>query len=113
MEDKLDAMMAEFRDTKKEQEQKFSSSLNEFKREMNVTQEKTVRQFSKRIGLSTYEFRRKGNEHQFNFNCGIEDAIDSAKSKLTRIKPADEETKEAVKRAEMSLDEGMKALIIM
>ena len=73
---------------------------------MNATQEKTVWQFSKRIGSSTYKFRRKGNEHQFNFNCGIEDAIDSTKSELPKVKSADKETKEAVKRAEMSLDEG-------
>ena len=77
---------------------------------MNATQEKTVRQFLKRIGSSTYKFKRKGNEHQFNFNCGIKNAIDNAKSQLAKVKPADVETKEAVKRAEMSLDEGTKAL---
>ena len=110
MEAKLDEMMAEFRENKKELEGKITSSLNEFKREMSAAQEKTVQQFSKRIGSSTYEFRRKGNKHQFNFNCGIEDAIDTAKSELTRIKPVDPEAKEAVKKAELSLDEGTKAL---
>ena len=110
MEAKLDEMMAEFRETKKELEGKIMSSLNEFKREMSAALEKTVQQFSKRIGSSTYEFRRKGNEHQFNFNCGIEDAIDIAKSELARIKPVDPEAKEAVKKAELSLDEGTKAL---
>jgi len=109
MESKFDAMMAEFRDTKRELEQKFSSSLNEFKREMNAAQEKTVRQFSKRIGSSTYEFRRKGNEHLFNFNCGIKDAIDTAKSELSKIKTTGSDTRDVVQRAEMSLDKGAKA----
>ena len=40
MEEKLDAMMAEFRETKRELEQKFSASVNEFKREMSAAQEK-------------------------------------------------------------------------
>ena len=71
MEEKLDAMMAEFQKTKRELEQKFSASVNEFKREMSAAQEKTAQQFSKKTGLSTYEFRRNGNEYQFNFNYKI------------------------------------------
>jgi len=30
-------------------------------------------------GSSTYKFRKKRNEHQFNFNSEIEDTIDTAK----------------------------------
>ena len=112
MEEKLDAMMEEFRDTKRELEQKFLSSLNQLKKEINAAQESTMRQFSKKISSSTYEFWRKGNEHQFNFNCGIEDTIDNAKSELSKVKAADNDSKEAVKRAESSLDEGAKALTI-
>jgi len=69
-----------------------------------------VWQFSKRIGSSTYEFWRKGN--QFNFNCSIEDAINTAKSELSKIKTTDSDTRDAVQRAEMSLNEGLKALSI-
>ena len=82
MEAKLDALMVEVCESRKELmelEEKFSSSLSEMKREVNATQERTAQQFSKRIGSSTYEFKRKGNEYQFNFNCGIEDHIDAAK----------------------------------
>jgi len=71
MEEKMDAMMEEFRDTKRELEQKFPSLRNQLKKEINAAQESTMRQFSKKIGSPTYEFQRKGNEHQFNFNCGI------------------------------------------
>ena len=76
MEAKLDALMVEVRESRKELmelEEKFSSSLSEMKREVNAAQERTAQQFSKRIGSSTYEFKKKGNEYQFNFNCGIED----------------------------------------
>ena len=57
-----------------------------------------------------YQFRRKGNEHQFNFNCGVEDAIASVKTELSKAKPTDSSTSEAVKKAELYLDEGSKAL---
>jgi len=72
---------------------------------MSATQERTMKQFSKQIGSSTYKFRRKGNEHQFNFNSGIEDAIDTAKLKLVKAdsKTTNPKAKEAQKRAESSL----------
>jgi len=56
--------------------------------------------------------KRKGNEYQFNFNCGIKEHIDAAKVELKKVKPQDTEGKEALKRAESSLDEGNKALAI-
>jgi len=51
-------------------------------------------------------------EHQLNFNYGIEDAIDTAKLELSKIKTTDSDTRDAVQRAEMSLDEGAQALSI-
>jgi len=115
MEAKLDEMLIEFRESQKEQkelEEKFLSSMSELKREVNATQERAARQFSKQIGSLTYEFRRKGNEYQFDFNCGVESAIDAAKVELTKIKPADNKSKEALKKAESSLDEGNKAIAV-
>ena len=57
-----------------------------------------------------YQFRWKGNEHQFNFNCGVEDAIASAETELSKVKPTDSSTSEAVRKAKLCLDEGSKAL---
>jgi len=76
------------RESRKELEEKFSS-LSELKREINAAQERTAQQFSKRIGSSTYELKRKGNEYQFNFNCGIEEHIDAAKVELKKVKLQD------------------------
>ena len=95
MEAKLDKMMQElqsksdmleeFRQSKNDMEKRFADSMNELKREMSAVQERTSQQLTKRIGLSTYQFRHKGNEHQFNFNCGVEDAIASARSELAVV----------------------------
>jgi len=85
MEEKLDALMVEVHSSTKELE-KFLSSL---RREMSTAQERVTKQFSKRIGLSTYDSRRKGNEYKFNFNCGIEDAIDTTKSGVHEDKQQD------------------------
>ena len=112
MEQKLDEMMAEFCESRKQMEASLASSLCEFKREMNAVQEKTVQQFNRRIGSSIYEFRRKGNEHQFNFNCGVKDTKDAARYELVKVKPVNPETQEAMKKAELSLDKGAKALVI-
>ena len=63
-----------------------------------------------KIGKSTYQFKRKGNEHQFHFNSTIEETICLAKEELARVKPAIAEEKAALKRAETKLEEGTKAL---
>jgi len=51
VEAKLDALMVEVSESRKELEEleKFLSSLNEMKQEVNATQERTAQQFSKRI----------------------------------------------------------------
>ena len=66
--------------------QERARARHQLKKEMNAAHKSTIWQFSKKFGSSTYEFRRKGNEHQFDFNCGIEDAIDNAKSELSKVK---------------------------
>jgi len=86
--------------------------MTELKREMSAAQEKASQQLSRRIGVSTYQFQWKGNEYQFNFNCEIEDHIDTVKSELTRAKMTDPLAKDAIRKAELSLDEGAKSLAI-
>ena len=45
MEERPDAIMAEFCETERELGQKFLALVNKFKQEMSAGQEKTVRQF--------------------------------------------------------------------
>jgi len=76
-------------------------------------QEKAFQQL-RRIGSPANQFWRKGNEHQYNFNSGIEDATDGAKLELMKaVKTLDTVAKETTQKVELSLvDEGAKALAI-
>ena len=83
------------------------AAIAEVKREVNTAQEKTSVDVAKRIGDTSYQFQKKGHAHQHKFNCGIEEAISS---ELTRLKPTVPEEREALRRAENSLDNDMKQL---
>ena len=117
MEGKLDELIKEIRRSRCEVEDKLTTSIaklknevNSVKREVNAAQEKTSQDLSKKIGNSNYQFKRKGNEHQYNFNCAIEEAVCSVKEELSKVQPADPDEKATLKRAETKLSKGTKAL---
>jgi len=58
---------------------------------------------AKKIGNNTYQFRKKGHEHQYKFNCGVEEAISSAHTELSKVKPAVLEEREALKKVKASV----------
>ena len=60
---------------------------------------------------TTYQFKKKGPEHQYHFNCGVEEAINSARAHLTTVKSLNPEEKAAFQSANAKLDEGIKALV--
>ena len=119
MEVKLDKMMEEFHqlksdkleESKRDMDKKFADFITKLKHKTSAAQERTSQQLTKTIGLSMHQFRQKGHQHHYNFNCGVEDAIASARSELAKVKPTDLSLVEAVRKADMSLDEGSKALI--
>ena len=78
-------------------EKRFTDSMNKLKREMSAAQDRTSQQLTKTNGSSTYQFRRKGNEHQFHLNHSVEDAIASARSELVKVKPTDPVSVELMK----------------
>ena len=98
LDDKLEQLMQEVRQSREEVEQKLESVIAEVKREVNAAQEKTSQDVTRKIGNTTYQFRKKGHEHQYKFNCGVEEAISSACTELTKMKPSAPEDKEALKR---------------
>ena len=106
MDEKFDELMREIRQSRREVEEKIA----DLKTEVNSAQQKTSQNLAKKIGNSSYQFRRKGNEHQYHFNSTIEEAMCSAKDELTKLKPTAPEEKAALKRAEERLGEGTKAL---
>ena len=83
------------------------TSITELKHEVNSAQDKTSQDLAKKIGNSSYQFKKKENEHQYSFNCTIEEMICSAKDELKKLKPKDPEEKATLNRAEVKLDEGM------
>ena len=73
--------------SREEVEQKLEAVITEVKREVNIAQEKTSLDVARKIGNTTYQFRKKGHEHHYTFNSGVEEAISSARSELLKVKP--------------------------
>ena len=80
------------------------------KKDVHTVQEKTSHDLAQRINQSNYQFKRKGNEVQFNFNASVEESVSSARRELKKITPTGDEQKEALKKADVFLDKGMKSL---
>jgi len=59
---------------------------------------------------NSYQFKKKAHEIQFTFNSGTEESVTAAKNELSKIASTDDQDKEAIKKAEMLLDEGLKSL---
>ena len=72
-------------------EDKLSSSIAELKKEVNSAQEKTSQELASKINQSSYTFKKKGREEQYNFNAAIQETISSAQKKLEKASkdPAD------------------------
>ena len=58
---------------------------------------------------SLYQFK-KSHEHQYLFNAGLSDTLDSAKAKLGQLKPTETEDKSILQTAQSLLNEGLKSL---
>ena len=88
----------------------FQGQIAHLKREVQTVQERTSSEVAQKIGKSTYQFKRKGNEVQFGFNSGIEESMSSARRELKKIKGVGDAHKEALKKVDSFLEEGMKSL---
>ena len=77
---------------------------------MNAAQQKTTDDVARKISSTNYQVKKKGHEHQYRFNCGVEEAISSAQVDLIKIKPLDPSERTALKETEAKLDKGRKAL---
>ena len=86
------------------------AEVKELKREVNTVHERTTRELAQKITKSSYQFKKKAHKIQFNLNSEIEESIGAAKKELAKVKATDEQDKEAIKKAEILLDEGLKSL---
>ena len=101
-------LMSEMNEIKKSQRDT-NNKLREFWKEVSSVQEKTTKELSQKITKSGYTFQRKGHEHQFNFNTGVQENIASAQNELVKL-TSDPSDKDALARVDACLDEGAKAL---
>ena len=88
----------------------FQGQIADLKREVQTVQERTSTEVAQKIGKSSYQFKRKGNEIQFGFNSGIEESLSSARRELKKIEGVGDVQKESLKRVDSFLEEGIKSL---
>ena len=102
---KLMSKMNEIKNSQRDTDNK----LREFRKEVSGVQEKTKKELSQKIAKSGYTFQRKGHEHQYNFNTGVQENIASARNELVKL-TSNPSNKDALARVDACLDEGAKAL---
>ena len=94
--------------------QEVEGKLTEFWKEMTQAQQRTLQELASKLNKSPYQFRRKGNEVQFQFNATMEDSIGATKKKLSQfvdsLTTSSEGQKESLKRTIAHLDDGIKAI---
>lgn len=100
----------ELMDAISESRSELEVKIQNLRKDVHTVQEKASHDLAQRISQSSYQFKRKGNEVQFNFNTGVQESISSARRELEKITPTRDEQKEALKKAHVFLDEGMKSL---
>jgi len=110
--DKFDRLLREIGEIRKshqDSDAKLDGTLKDFRKEISAAQEKTTKELSLKISKSGYTFQKKGHEHQFNFNSGVQESIASACNEIQKLSsnPSD---KDALSKADAHLDEGEKAL---
>ena len=98
VEEKLKLLMQEVCQSRREVEEKLESSLAEVQGEVNAAQEKMSQDIARKIGSTSYQFHKKGHEHQYNFNCGVEEAISSTHTEVTKVKSSALKEREALKK---------------
>ena len=115
MEKKLDELqLASFDALKKSQEDNQSAmtkKLEQLKGDVQASQDGAAEHVVKKLKRDCgYEFRKKGNEHQFTFNDGIKDRINAASSLMTQVKATSQQDTTTLQKAVEELQAGVKAL---
>jgi len=106
----FDKLMAEIRQSRNDVESKLASTVADLKREVTTAQEKTSLDFAQKMASSSQQFRKKSHEHQFTFNTELQGTFTSVKMELDKVDATTEEDRASLRRAQLQLDEGLKAL---
>ena len=92
--------MAEILPSKSE----FDKQLAKLKHKMATAKGKTTLNLTRKMSSSLYQFKTKSHEHQYHFNTGLSDTLDSAKAELRQLKPTTMENKSTLQTAQGLLD---------
>ena len=84
--------------------------LAKLKLKVATVQEKTSLDLAKKMSSSSYQFKKKNHEHQYLFNAGLSDTLDSTKMELGRLKSTVTKDKSTLQTTQGLIDEGLKLL---
>ena len=114
MEAKLDELLESVKSlagksrTKNKTEMK--SRLDQLEKDVSTNNEQNTQRVVKRLKRArAYEFRRKGNEKQFEFNDEVKDRLEAAATHITKLPKETQEIPSLLSATE-ELQEGIKAL---
>ena len=109
-EDRFKKLMDAITGEKREMEDKFTASMDELRRKLTASQEDASEEVVTKLKQRSYQFRRKGNEAQFQFNSSVEDHVQSAKREIAKLTPTDAKDQASVRKAMAHLDQGLQAI---
>ena len=114
MENKLDELLASFKDLKETQnanQKEMSEKLEKLEKDVHVGQdtaaECVVKKLKRDRGL---EFKKKGHERQFLFNNEVKDKMDNATVAMQKVDPSTKTNREALDEAKKELEEGIQLI---
>ena len=110
MDEEFKALREVIKTSQREMEKKITDSVAEMKRDVAEVQRSASQEVVAHLNKSSYQFRKKGNEVQFQFNSTVEESMNAARKEIKKVQPATTEEKEAVKKATIHLDEGIRAI---
>ena len=85
------AQFKELMDTISKLRTELPVQIHDLKKDVHTIQEKASHDLAQKINQSSYQFKHKGNEVQFNFNGGVEESISLACRELKKITPTEDE----------------------
>ena len=113
MEAKLDELLKSVQSLSDEQKQSqtvMKQRLDQLEKDVSAKNEETTERVVKRLKRArTHEFKRKGNEKQFEFNEEVKDRMETASAHLAKL-PKETQEIPGLKSAAEELSEGIQAL---
>ena len=109
-ESKFKELMDAIQASKQELQVDFSSQISKLQHDVTTSQESSSQEVVKKLNRRAYQFQKKGNEAQFNFNSSVDDHISAAKKELKKLTPTGEQDRAIVQNVTNHLDEGTKSI---